>query len=205
VKIGLISDVHCNLEGLERALELLDDCDEVLCAGDLMYQYRFSNDVLALLQQREVRSILGNHDKTVLYSPGHPLRDSGTIDPFYLDYLAGLPSNLTIKRNGTRIAMFHGSPWDEVDGPNAQYIYAHDQRQLLRLAAVPADIVVLGHTHVPMDVRIGDMRIVNSGSCGESRDGTGTLSCMMLDAETGRLELRRFTLPVAKLVVGGRR
>jgi len=66
VKLGLFSDIHCNVRGLERALQLLDDCDELLCAGGLLYQYRFSGEVLALLRQHRGHAIVGNHDKTIL-------------------------------------------------------------------------------------------------------------------------------------------
>jgi putative phosphoesterase len=194
VKLGLLADIHCNLPGLERALELLEDCDELLCAGDLLYQFRFSNEVLELLKRRRVLCIVGNHDKTILYSAGHPLRGSPSIKPRNLKYLAGLPSELRLTLDGMRVAMFHGAPWDEVDGPNAHYIYPDDWHSLNRLASVEADVIVLGHTHMPFHRRVGQTLVVNPGSCGESRDGTGTLSCTMLDLEAGGLELRRFTL-----------
>lgn len=194
MKLGLLADIHCNLPGLERALELLEDCDHLLCAGDLLYQFRFSNEVLELLRERHVLSILGNHDKTILYTAAHPLRSSSSIKPRNLEYLAGLPSELRLTLNGTRIAMFHGAPWDEVDGPIAHYIYPADRHNLNRLADVEADVIVLGHTHVPFHTRVGQTLVINPGSCGESRDGTGTLSCTMLDLETSGVELRRFVL-----------
>jgi len=197
VRVGLISDIHCNLRGLERALDLLQDCDEVLCAGDLLYQYRFSNDVLALLRRRTVRAILGNHDKTILYTPSHPLRSSPSVGLRGLEYLASLPSHLALTLGGTRIAMFHGSPWDEVKGPIAHYIFPADRQSLERLAEVPADLIILGHTHVPMEVWVDGRLVVNPGSCGEARDESRMLSCAMLDLETGRRELRRFAVDEA--------
>jgi putative phosphoesterase len=194
MKLGLISDIHCNLDSLKRALELLDDCDEILCAGDLVYQYRFSNEVLAELRRRDVRAILGNHDKTVLYSSGHSLRSSPSVDPFYLEYLAGLPSNLLLTYGSTRVAMFHGSPWDQIDGPIAYYIYPKYDEQLKRLASVDADFIVLGHTHVPMAVPVDGRLVINPGSCGEPHFGKGTFTCAVLDLDTGRTEFREFSL-----------
>lgn len=195
MKIGLISDIHCNLTGLERALDLLDDCDEVLCAGDLIYQFRFSNDVLATLRRRKVQAIPGNHDKGILYDPRHPLLGSPTIDPGQLEYLAGLPNTLSLKLNGSTVAMFHGSPWDEVRGTGSYYLFPQDHEALKRLAAVDADIIVLGHTHLPMAIWVDGRFVINPGSCGEPRDGTNNLTCAALDLSTGRLEWRRFTLP----------
>ena len=194
MQIGLISDIHCNQPGLERALELLEDCEEILCAGDILYQYRFSNDVLALLRQRGVHAIVGNHDRVVLYSPAHPLRSSPSIDPLCLDYLATLPNELTIDLGGVRIAMFHGSPWDNAEANTANYIYPNDRRQLQRMTEVDADVIVLGHTHIAFSERVGDKLIVNPGSCGESRDGTNQLSCAVLDSATREVEFHRFRL-----------
>lgn len=194
MKIGLFSDIHCNLPGLQQALTLLRDCDEILCAGDLMYQYRFSNEVLALLQQHRVHAIVGNHDKTILYAPGHPLRSSGTMDPVQVTYLAGLPGELTLDLGSIRVAMFHGSPWDEADTPIAHYIYPQDQRLLRRLGDVEADVIVLGHTHIPFTTRVGNALVVNPGSCGECRDGTDTLTCSVLDTATLKVDLLRFEL-----------
>jgi predicted phosphodiesterase len=73
VKIGLISDIHCSVDGLCAALDVLADCDEVIRAGDIMFQYRFSNDLAAQLESAGVRCIVGNHDKSILHLPNHPL------------------------------------------------------------------------------------------------------------------------------------
>ena len=192
MKLGLIADIHCNLHGLRKALDLLADCDEVLCAGDLMYQYRFSNDVLALLQERGVRSIVGNHDQVVLHTPSHPLRSSPQVDPHYLDYLAGLPRELRLFFNGTDVAVFHGSPWDTDD--QSTYIYPQDTASLRRVASVEADLVVLGHTHVPFVEHVQGTIVVNPGSCSEPRDGTTSASCAVYDTASGKVEFRRFAL-----------
>ncbi len=54
MKIGIVSDVHCNHAGLLQALELLGDADELICLGDSIYEYRFSNEVVRLLRDRGV-------------------------------------------------------------------------------------------------------------------------------------------------------
>ncbi len=194
MKIGLISDIHCNLPGLQRALDLLDDCTELLCAGDLMYQYRFSSEILDLLEERGVQCIVGNHDLSILHTPGHPLRATLASDPSALARLGALPTELTVDLGGLRLAMFHGSPWDEPD--LAYYVYPQDRAKIDRISRVEADVVILGHTHIPFNMWAGERLIINSGSCGECRDGTAMLSCSVLDTTTREVELRRFE-PVA--------
>ncbi len=197
MKIGLFSDIHCKLPGLRCALAALDDCDELLCAGDLVYQYRFSNDVLATLKRRGVRSILGNHDKIVLHAPNHPLRDSTSVDPSWLAYLASLPSSLALELGGIRLQMFHGSPWDDAEGRVTPYIYPQSGGELRQLAEIDADVIVLGHTHVPFVHQTERALVVNPGSCAEPRDGTLTPCCAVLDTSSLSVEFRRYDIATA--------
>jgi putative phosphoesterase len=193
LKLGLFSDIHCNLTGLQRALELLDDCDELLCAGDILYQYRFSGEVLATLRDHNVHAIVGNHDRTILYVPSHPLRSSPKVDPADLRYLGEIPDTLSLRLGGTDIAMFHGSPWDNVRTASAHYVYPANQADMKRVAQVPADIVVLGHTHQAFSAWVNGTLIVNPGSCGESRDPSGLLTCAALDVASGEVAIRSFS------------
>ena len=52
LKVGIVSDLHCNLEGLDLALQAMGDVDELLCLGDSIFEYRFSNEVVARLKER---------------------------------------------------------------------------------------------------------------------------------------------------------
>lgn len=194
MRIGLLSDIHCNANALERALAAMDTCDAILCAGDLVYQFRFSNDVLRLLEQRQVLAIPGNHDKTILHTRGHPLLSSPQVDSRRLEYLARLPSNRALTMDGKRVAMFHGAPWDDVAGPIAHYIFPGDRRLLGMLGRVEADIIILGHTHVPFCTRVGKTLVVNPGSCGEARDESQTGSYAVLDTKTEDVQFFRVPL-----------
>jgi putative phosphoesterase len=57
------------------------------------------------------------------------------------------------------------------------------------IAGVEADIILLGHTHLPMIRRIGNQTVVNPGSVGQPRDGDPRASYAVI--EDGRVELRR--------------
>ncbi|MBT7941892.1 MAG: hypothetical protein HN719_00895, partial [Alphaproteobacteria bacterium] len=60
MKLGIVSDLHCNIDGLFQALEIMGQVDELLCLGDSIYEYRFSNEVVALLKERGAHVIQGN-------------------------------------------------------------------------------------------------------------------------------------------------
>src|ERR1700736_5478890 len=40
VKLGIVSDIHCNAAGLRAALALMGDVDELICLGDSIWEYR---------------------------------------------------------------------------------------------------------------------------------------------------------------------
>jgi predicted phosphodiesterase len=69
LKLGIVSDVHCNIVGLKRAVELMGDIDELLCLGDSIYEYRFSNEVIRYLREVGAQVILGNHEEASCRRP----------------------------------------------------------------------------------------------------------------------------------------
>ena len=82
MRLGIVSDVHCNADGLRLAIEHMGPIDELLCAGDIVYQYRFGNDVIEVLREYGARNVLGNHDVTLLSrtasAPARPPRYART-------------------------------------------------------------------------------------------------------------------------------
>ncbi|MBV8089988.1 MAG: metallophosphoesterase family protein, partial [Alphaproteobacteria bacterium] len=63
MKVGIISDLHCNSAGLARACEIMGDVDELICLGDSIWEYRFSNAIVRMLRERGAHTILGNHEE----------------------------------------------------------------------------------------------------------------------------------------------
>jgi putative phosphoesterase len=190
VRIGLVSDVHCEAPRLVAALERLADVDLLLCAGDMVLQYRFSDDVVALLREREALAIQGNHEKIVLSPHGAGVRRAGQGTPEHWAWLAAQPAQRRLGVDGYRLLLAHGAPWDDPVSLHCEYLYPHDAESLRRLADYDADVVVLGHTHYPMLKRIGGTLVVNPGSCGDARD-RGLLTYGLLDTTAGMATLYR--------------
>jgi len=88
VKLGIVSDIHCNAAGLRQALELMGEIDELICLGDSIYEYRFSNEVVQLLKEREAHVILGNHEECFYGPQGVRARARDGIDPTLAEWLA---------------------------------------------------------------------------------------------------------------------
>jgi putative phosphoesterase len=191
MKIGIIADVHCNAAGLRKALDLLSNADELLCAGDAIYEYRFSDEVVSLLRDRGVRMVMGNHEAVFFGEGGRRAREAAPGRAENMDFLRSLPATLEVEVAGKRLLMAHGSPARPFD----EYVYA-SSRALASIRDVDADFVVLGHTHLKMAAKSGRALVINPGSAGEGRDprDNHALSCALLDPATGEVEFSTFRI-----------
>lgn len=189
MKIGIISDVHCNHVGLLQALDVLGDVDELICLGDSIYEYRFSNEVVRILRDRGAHSILGNHEEGFLGPQGVRAREPDWIDRSLLQWLAARPNRLELNAGGKRLLVVHSTPWE----PRGIYVYPHSSL-LERFGEADADFVLYGHTHHQLVRRIGKVLIINPGSAGEARDSSNgrQLSCAMLDTVTEEVVVTDF-------------
>jgi len=181
MRVGIVSDIHCNIAGLERALELMAPVDALLCAGDMVYQYRWSNEVVALLRDLGAYVVLGNHEEVLLGPAGERLRSSPKVRRDLLEWLAAQPYRLELELDGKKVLMTHGSPWPPYD----EYHYPHESIWA-RVAELDCDTLVVGHTHFKMAQRFGRVLVINPGSAGEPRDPRNgfQLSCAVWDTTT---------------------
>jgi putative phosphoesterase len=189
VKIGIVSDLHCNHQGLLRALEMLGDVDELICLGDSIYEYRFSNEVARVLRDRGAQVILGNHEEGFLGPHGARARAAEWIETPLLDWLASRPRRIELQVAGKKLLAVHSTPWE----PQGAYVYPHSS-ELARFAEAEADFVLYGHTHHQLVRRVGHVLVINPGSAGEARDsGNGRqLSCAVLDTVTEEVAVTNF-------------
>jgi putative phosphoesterase len=189
VKIGIVSDIHCNDRALRRALDILHDCDELVCLGDSIYEYRFSNEVVRLLRERRTQVILGNHEEVFFGLHGARARAAAGINPELLGWLAERPHRMTLDIGGRRLLLVHSTPWE----PRGTYVFP--QSALIeRFAEADADLVLYGHTHHQLVRRVGRVLVINPGSAGEARDhGNGRqLSCAVLDTASEEVVVTDF-------------
>lgn len=198
MRIGIVSDIHCNHAGLADALAAMGDVDELLCLGDSIFESTFSNAVVALLQERGAHIILGNHEEVFFSPAGVWARAAAAVDPALLDFLAEQPHRRTLELGGRRLLLVHSTPWE----PRGAYVYPHNA-QLARFAEADADIVLYGHTHAQLVRRVGRVLVINPGSAGDGRDHRNDrqLSCAVLD--TGSEEVRVIDYPDRRYVRGG--
>ena len=208
MRIGIFADVHGNGWAFERVYHALEKekCDAWFFCGDICGYYYDQGAIIDRLRQtRSLYAVLGNHDSLFLqlldgsladkdYSSRYGrslefLKESITADQ--IAFLRGLPSNLEVFELG--VAVFHGSPWSFLD----EYVYPDSD--FTGFDRLPYRLVLLGHTHYPMDIRRKGIRIINPGSAGQPRDG-GWPSYAVYETQTEKLEIRRVTYDVRPLI-----
>lgn len=190
MRIAIVSDIHCNLAGLERALELMAPFDALLCAGDSVFQFRWSNEVVARLRELGAYVVQGNHEETILSRDGERALASPKVDQDLVAWMRAQPFRRDLVFDRKRVLLTHGSPWE----PWREYHYPHEAIWA-RAATLDTDVVVVGHTHFKMAQRFGDVLVVNPGSAGDPRDNRNDFQLSCAAWETGSGEVTFFDYP----------
>jgi putative phosphoesterase len=190
MKIGLIADVHADLEGLELALMLMEQhgVQQILCAGDLVDKGKQGNAVVQRVRDLKIPCVMGNHDGLARATQDWYRRSDPTfvsshllLQPEHIAFLESLPHALLIETPDCNILLTHATPWR-----NDIYLRPSASRSLFERVAEAAhaqnaQVVVLGHTHIPMQVCINDVLILNPGSvCGAQAQGSRTCGILYL-------------------------
>ena len=193
VRVGIVSDIHCNAAGLAQALALMGDVEELVCLGDSIYEYRFSNEVVRLLRDRNAQVIVGNHEECFFGPLGARARARDGIDPDLAQWLAAQPLRRELQIDGKRILLVHSTPWE----PRGTYVFPGNSL-LDRFAEAEADFVLYGHTHHQLVHRVGRSLVINPGSAGDARDNRNgfQLSCAVLDTASEEVTVIDFPDPL---------
>ena len=188
MKLGIVSDVHCQDEHLLLTVRALIDegVDEILCAGDAHYEYRLSNEVAEIIRDHNIRYIQGNHEWVLMGPHGKGARSAPHVRQSNLDFIGNTPDEIRTTVNGKSLLMVHSTPWP----PKGHYLHAGDPL-FQRCDELDADYLILGHTHVPMVERIGRTLVINPGSLTFTREpgAYGMLSYAILDTTTDEVTM----------------
>jgi predicted phosphodiesterase len=81
-----------------------------------------------------------------------------------IEWLAGLPlEHRTILPDGTRVLLVHSSPGRD-DGPGLSLDATDEVLASRGFTSEAADLVVVGHTHIPGERRVAGCHAINPGS-----------------------------------------
>lgn len=183
MKALILSDIHGNLAALKAVLAAEADADEIVCLGDLVDYGPQPVEAATIIRSLAQIVVQGNHDYAVgndadpQCSPAYKHLAKVTQDysasvlsADMKDYLARLPRETRFELGGAHVTAVHAAPSDPLfkyrppDTPDETWLAEI-------VTGWSPDLLLLGHTHLPMERRAGQTLIVNPGSVGQPKDG----------------------------------
>jgi len=217
MRYAIISDIHGNIESLERAFSLMEPDDQVLCLGDIVGYGPNPNECISLLRTRLQHAVLGNHDLAALENFGVEYFNDAAraaiawtqtvLSEESRDWLNGLSYEIRYPD----FLMVHGAPVNYFE-------YILDKRTASKaFALTDAPLVFIGHTHIAEywvsepdgavghrhmqqggELRLEDGKryIVDVGSIGQPRDLNPEASFVFYEPQSRKVEWVRYPYPI---------
>lgn len=201
MRLAILADIHGNMAALEAALQEIekDAVDAYIVAGDMVVGPD-PVEVLHRLRGLNARMIRGNNENYLIQFASGAVPDwwytahqwsfmrwnYGRMDEDALDFIQGLPEQLTVHFEGTDpIRVVHGSPRNA-----SEPVHPQKDRTALdtALAMVPEPVLVLGHTHEAWQLRLDGRLALNPGSICSTFAGEPGGSYALLAWQNGRWE-----------------
>lgn len=196
----VVSDTHSNLEALEAIMKnpLARTAEVKVCTGDIVGYGPNPNEIIQIIKSFD-HVVPGNHDAAALLGDSPVFNKAARaavtwtqqqLTPESKKFLSSLPPPNDIYHfewEGLSFAACHGSPFLPLLG----YVYPRTSPDVLNrmISKANADILLLGHTHIPMVYHNGNdekpRMIFNPGSSGQPRDLDPRASALILEYEGG--------------------
>ncbi len=216
-RYAIVSDVHGNIESLERALALMEDDDVLMCLGDIVGYGPNPNEAVRMVRGRATHAVLGNHDLAAIenfgveyFNDAAKAAMSWTQNVLEADNRAWL-NTLSYELRLPEFLLVHGSPVEYFE-------YILDKRSAAdAFERTDAPLIFVGHTHVAeywsqeadgsighkhmqfggeLILEPGKRYIVDVGSIGQPRDLNPEASLVFYEPERRRVEWVRYPYPI---------
>jgi predicted phosphodiesterase len=224
MRIAVISDIHANLEALEQVLVDIDgsNIDRVVCLGDCIGYGPEPEQVIAMINDHHIPSILGNHELAVIdqnyLAWFNPLARRSLLKT--IEMLSSKTVNFISKLKPFMIydsyRFVHGFPPDSA----TTYLFQIAEDELLQtIKEMKEKICFIGHTHQleiidfngrsvtrsplyqsVVNLNSADRYIINIGSVGQPRDGDNSAKYIILDTEKNSIEVKFIPYDIASVV-----
>lgn len=220
MKIGVVSDIHGNLEALNAAVDFLEDrVDFLISLGDVVGYGPDPENCIDIISAKTSLMLRGNHEEALLKQDFSRLKEDARVSlewtaehlkKSYIEQFAQYPME-AVKEE---IFFAHAS----VSNPLHKYIFtkknAEEEFPLLKKR-----ICFIGHTHIPggfeQDMNSGKVEtiypdfsgclnielkdssryIINAGSVGQPRDGFPFACILIYGTDEKIVSLHRIEYP----------
>jgi putative phosphoesterase len=177
MRVALISDLHGNAVALRAVLADIRSLgvDRIVCLGDVATLGPRPHEVIGLLRELRCPCIRGNHDDFLIdpeliakYTDAPPIVQAvlacrESLGRAEIEFVATFQPTLDLDLDGTRLALFHGTPRS-----NTEDILATTPANELddALGGERPTVMAGGHTHIQMLRQHHGTLVVNPGSVG---------------------------------------
>lgn len=200
MRVLLTADVHANWEALLALQRAEPQPDALLFVGDAVGYGPEPAQCALWLAANATLAVCGNHDQALtngIQVGAPPELEDAAQETVALARKALSQSGLaavrhwaaaeTIVLGGARFYLTHRPAGEQANG---HFSPATSPESVLEsmFADTPADLIVLGHTHVPAIRQFGERLILNPGSLGQPRYGVPDATYAVW--EDGRLQIR---------------
>ncbi len=221
MKYGIFSDIHGNLEALQRVMDSMEryGVERKVCLGDIVGYGPFPNECVEMVAEVSDIIILGNHDSVAIgresseewnnYNAQRAIEwTSKVLKPSTVEILGKLPYIVS----EPPLFFVHASPWSPADW---KYVSSLDDA-VDAFSFYTEKVCFIGHTHWPIIVIMdgeqsfrvsetlfhtwqpGQRLLVNDGSVGQPRDRNPLASWCLCDTEKMTVEIVRVAYDISK-------
>lgn len=148
MRYAIVSDIHGNLESLQRALSMIDPSDRLFCLGDIVGYGPNPNECVQLIRERAEQTVLGNHDVAAVdnfgieyFNPAARKAIEWTQGVIAAENVAWL-NGLSYEIRQPEYLLVHGAPVHYFE-------YLLDNRRAkAAFERTDAQLIFVGHTHI---------------------------------------------------------
>ncbi len=177
MRFAAFADIHGNALALKAVLDDMHTLGirQAVNLGDVFSGPLDAAATAALLQERDIPTIRGNHDRYLIEQNRADMGPSDQVafdqlGPAQFEWIAGLPPTRTVF---DEVFLCHGTPssdgtyWlDRISDTGVPRPATLDEVRA-EAKGIDAPVILCAHTHIPRSVRLPDGRlIVNPGSIG---------------------------------------
>jgi predicted phosphodiesterase len=203
VKLGILSDIHANLEALEAVVGALRDKDATrfACCGDIVGYGPDPNLCVEAIRRLRCTCVAGNHDYGAVGKA--PIDSFNSVATQALLWTRSRLSesnrlyleNLPLTAEEGSLHFVHSSP----SAPEAWEYVLTVRKATAEIECCAGTVCAVGHSHQPLaverlpgkrarqlredcfDIRPDARYLINAGSVGQPRDGDPRACCILYD------------------------
>lgn len=201
-----ISDIHGHAAALRRVLEDAEarEFHQLVVCGDSLFPGPAPLETWKILIERRALCVQGLSDRALYEVDPSKLKATTSeqhariqrltevqreLGELIIARLGKLPTSARLPlETGEEALVVHGSPADPTEAMCADM---EDAELSALMGDDPADIVICGASHVPFGRQVGDVKIVNVGSVGES-PAAGFAHATIIDASSAGVSIEQF-------------